>query len=139
MKNINTKIVVALFAVISTASFASGFRCEGEGYAVKMYNKTTGGTRVPAKMVISHEDASPTTLLVADGEDIHKKNRVNSVQYITDGNSRIGAETVILQVAFKEGRDVIEAGDVVDGQLILTTAFGKEVASLVCERYLKND
>ncbi len=136
MKNFG--MFVLAFALVSGSAMASGFKCGGEGYNVKMYNLTSGATRKPAVLVLSHDHASPKTLLTAKGSDIRKHNKVTSVQYVTDGASMDLAK-VILQVSFKEGQEVIAKGDVIDGQLILVGEDKtREVIGLTCERYLKN-
>ena len=123
-----------------TSAFADGFRCEGDSSTlrVKLYNQVQPekGTRNPATMVIS--DAHQGTLLVASGDEIRKHNRQNTVQYVVEGNKKLGAETAILQVAFKQGRETIAEGDEVDGQLILVSEEGdREVFELSCARYKK--
>ncbi len=136
MKNFG--MFVLAFGLVSGSAMASGFRCEGEGYNVKMYNLTSGATRKPAVLVLSHEDASPKTLLTAKGSEIRKHNRVTSVQYVTDGVA-MDLDSVILQISFKEGKEVIAEGDVINGQLILVGEDkSREVVRLSCERYLKN-
>ena len=65
-------------------------------------------------------------------------NRTNTVQFVVEGNRKIDADTVIFQVAHKEGRDTLEEGALVDGQLILLKDQAKEVIELACFRYLKN-
>ena len=138
MKNFGMFVVALSCALVSGSAMASGFKCGGEGYNVKMFNLTTGATRKPAVLVISHDEASPKTLLTAKGSDIRKHNKVTSVQYVTDGAS-LDLNKVILQVSFKEGVEVIAEGDIVDGQLILVGEAGqREVIRLACERYLKN-
>ncbi len=139
MKNVtlNLLTIVSLFLGASAAQ-ASGFRCEGgDGFAVKLFNHTNA-TRTPAKLIVSHGDADPSTLLVRSDEEISKSNRLSTVRYTVDGNAKIGAETVILQINFKEGSEVLEAGEVVPGQLILIDENGhRDVTALECERYLK--
>lgn len=140
MKTLTNLFVVVAVAFASTSAMASGFRCAGDGYNVKLYNKTAGGTRIPAVFILSHEDASPATLLRRGEGEISKSNRLNTVRYTVDGNSKVGAETVILQISFKEGVEVLEAGEEVPGQLILVNEDGdREVTHLTCERYLKGE
>ncbi len=137
MKNLGM-FVVAL-SLVSGSAMASGFKCTGEGYNVKMFNLTSGATRKPAVLVVSHDDASPKTLLTAKGSQIRKHNKVTSVQYVTDATSLEAMSKLILQVSFKEGVEVIAEGDIVNGQLILVGVDGtRDVAELACERYLKN-
>ncbi len=140
MKSINMLSIGLLVAVSSTGAFASGFRCTSEnGFAVKLYNHTTGATRTPSLLVVSHGDADPSTLLTRKGSEIRKNNRVNSVQYVVEGNRKIDADTVILQVSYKEGRENLEAGETVNGQLILVSDGNRQVVKLECERYLKGE
>jgi hypothetical protein len=127
---------VAVFTLAQTA-MASGFQCEGDGYNVKLYNRTDA-TRTPAVLVVSQEDASPATLLKRSGDEISKTNRANTVRYTVEGNRKIDADSVILQIAFKEGREVLADGETADGQLILVRDGAKQVIDLTCSRYLKN-
>jgi len=126
-------------ALMTGMASASGFKCEGldSGFRTKLFNHVQPGlgTRVPAAMIVSHEDEG--TLLSAKGADIRKRNRANTVQYVTDGNDRLDADTVILQIRFKEGREVIERGETAPGQLVLVKDGTREVYDLSCERYLK--
>ncbi len=136
MKNLMNKMVV-VGLLIGTAAFGSGFKCEGDlGYSVKLFNKT-GATRVPAVLIVSQQGLG--TLLKATGTDIRKYNRSNTVQYVVDGNEQLNADQVILQISFKEGRETLTANEVASGQLILVKDGEREVISLSCERYLKND
>jgi len=137
MKVTLTTLSFALLAFLQAPAFASGFQCEGEGYTVKLFNRTDS-TRTPAVLVIGQADATPSTLLRRKGAEIHKVNRTNSVQYVVDGSRRLNADKAILQVSFKEGRDTIEEGESVPGQLILVQDEDRTVVELTCERYLKN-
>ncbi len=134
---------IAMVLVLgSVSAFGSGFKCETinavPATSVKLFNHINAedGTRTPAAMVISNEDEG--TILVAKGSAIRKHNRANTVQYVVDGNKRLGADSAILQITFKEGREVLEAGEVVRGQLILVDGSDRSVSELDCERYLKN-
>lgn len=131
MKN---KLLIGLMALVSAGSFASGFKCEGDQYSVKLFNKTVDGTRIPAVMVVSEKEHG--TLFRASGSEIRKVNRINSVQYIVN----MDEDKYILQVAFKEGKETLEEGESVDGQLIMILEDGdsKVVEPLECVRYLKN-
>jgi len=135
----SVQLLTALaFGIFGTAAFADGFKCVGEDsdYNVKLFNKVMpeDGTRNPAVLVISDAHG---TLLVRRDSDISKTNRQNTVRYTVDGSRKLGADTAILQVRFKQGREVIEEGDTRPGQLILITDGEKEVLELSCERYLK--
>lgn len=134
--------IIGMLVLVAGSSFASGFKCEdvnGDGFRVKLFNRTTGGTRVPSKLVISHTEASPATLLVASDSEISKSNRANVVRYTVDG-SEMNLDTAILQIRFLEGRDSIAKGETAEGQLILVDHEGnREVSHLVCERYLKGE
>ncbi len=134
-------VLTIAIALAGSNAMASGFKCqENDGYAVKLFNKTVGGTRIPAKMIVSHSDASPATLLVRGEGEISKSNRLNTVRYTVDGNAKVGADQVILQIHFKEGQETLEAGEEVDGQLILAQESGeREVVALTCARYLKGE
>ena len=138
MKTLKINLLTALVvALMGTGAFASGFRCDGDmGYSVKLFNHTSGGTRTPAVMVISQDGEG--TLLRRDGDEITKRNRVNSVQYVVEGNRKLDADTAILQISFKEGSETIAEGESTDGQLILDKDGDRSVFHLVCERYLKN-
>lgn len=142
MKTSVSLFTAMFFGVFGSAAFASGFKCTSDhasdGYNVKLFNHTESatGTRTPAIMVISHEDAG--TLLVRRGAEIRKASRANTVQYVVDGNRTLGADSAILQVRFKEGRQTLREGEVVSGQLILISEDGERaVVPMSCERYLK--
>lgn len=136
------KLVLSAMVIglVGSSAFASGFRCSGgDGYQVKLYNETQTETRIPSVMVVSHTEASPATLLVARGSDIRKTNRLNTVRYTVDG-SDMRADKVILQINFKEGRETLEEGEEVPGQLIIVERNGdRSVVELDCARYLKGE
>lgn len=138
MKSVQFAMALVL-GMFATAAFADGFKCTGEdsSYSAKLYNKihAEDGTRNPGAMILSSEQEG--TLLVRRGTEIRKHNRKNTVQYVVEGNRKLGADTAILQVEFKQGRETIEAGDTVPGQLILVADGEREVHGLSCERYLK--
>ncbi len=139
MKNLVTLMVVGM--LVTSATFASGFKCDAtddSGYSAKLFNHVSGATRTPAVLVVSNKDANPGTLLKASGEEISKTNRANTVRYTVEGNSKT-ADTVILQISFKEGREVIEAGESADAQLIFVTEGQRDVVPMECVRYLKNN
>lgn len=141
MKTSVQLITAVVISVFGTAAFADGFKCEAleSGYNVKLFNHVHPelGTRTPAALIVSDVDAG--TLLVRKGDDISKTNRKNTVRYTVEGSRKLGADTAILQVTFKQGKEVIAAGDVRPGQLILIADGEKEVHELSCERYLKQD
>jgi hypothetical protein len=144
MKTVNLGMITLLFLGLGSSAFASGFKCESvhsrQAYTVRLYNHVspTTGTRVPAVLVISEEEQG--TLLVRKNGEISKHVRANSVQYVVNGNERLGVERAILQIAFREGREVLAAGESVDGQLILVREDGgRSVTDLTCSRYLKGE
>ncbi len=130
-------------ALVSSGAFASGFKCESvdaSGYSVKLFNHVdpNTGTRTPAAMIVSQEEEG--TLLVRKGAAIRKHNRLNTVQYGVDSTKKLGGEQAILQIRFKEGKEVLRAGETAEGQLIVVSEDGdRDVNELSCERYLKND
>ncbi len=138
MKNL---ITFAVIGMISTSvTFASGFKCEAtndSGFNAKLFNKTLGATRTPAVLVVSNEEAIPATLLKRTNTEIRKYNTAHKVQYVVDGNAAIGADTVTLQINFKEGQETIDEGDVVEGQLILASRGRRAAIPMDCVRYLK--
>jgi hypothetical protein len=140
-KTMKTLITLGLMASLaSTQAFASGFLCTSkDGLRVKLFNHVdpTSGTRTPAAMVISDETSG--TLLVRKGEEIRKQNRSKTVRYAVDGNNSLNAVTVVVQIHFKEGREVLAEGESADGELILIAEdAGRNVFDLTCERYLKS-
>jgi len=141
--NQSLRFVMALaLGFLGTSAFADGFKCEGTDSTlnVKVYNHVQPqlGTRTPAKLIIS--DLIQGTLAVRSTDQIRKHNLVNTVQYVVNGNQKLGASKAILQVAFKAGREVIAEGEERSGQLILASADGsRTVYELSCERYLKQD
>lgn len=132
-------IVVAVFAVGSQA-FASGFACaDDSGNRVKIYNHLNpeDGTRLPAVFVLSNKNIG--TLLVAKGEQISKRNHTEVVQYAVRGNALLGVDYVVVQIQFKEGRQVLAKGATVPGNLILAKQDGRRsVTKLRCQRYTKH-
>ena len=140
MKNLVRNIVSAGL-VMGTAAFGSGYKCtgtavDGTELAVKFFNHTTVNTRVPSVLLVSSEELG--TVLRRTDEEIKKINRVNSVQYVVEGNRKLDADTVIFQVSHNEGRTTLEEGELVPGQLILVKEDTKEVIELSCARYLKD-
>ena len=138
MNNSAIKLVVASVVGLSSSVFASGFRCESpDGYRVKIYNHTHAdeGTRVPAVLVVSHQDAG--TLLTATGAQISKRNLSNVVQYSAEG-TKAGLSKVVVQIAFKEGREILAEGERAYGTLILAQGAKRQTSRLVCSRYKAN-
>jgi len=139
--NNSVRFFLALALVlVGTAAKADGFKCEGDDSTlnVKVFNHVHAekGTRTPAKLIIS--DLNQGTLAVRSGGEIRKSNLTSKVQYVVDGSRKLGAETAILQVQYKQGRETIAAGDVRPGHLILVDAEGdRTVYELSCERYVK--
>ncbi|MBI1859391.1 MAG: hypothetical protein HYR96_00540 [Deltaproteobacteria bacterium] len=134
-----TMITIGLAIALSGSAYASGFKCTSdEGLNVKLFNHVDplSGTRTPAVLVISSD--AQGTLIVRKDTEITKHNRANTVQYVVDGSEKVGAETAILQIRFKEGREVLEAREVTAAQLILVSEDNdRSVIALECERYLK--
>lgn len=138
-----SKVVTLLSCamVLGTAAFGSGYTCSGTDaqgldWGVKLYNHTSVETRVPSILVVSNTEQG--TLLKREGSEIKKVNRKNTVQFVVEGNRKIDADSVVFQVAHKEGRETLTDGEEVEGQLILVKDEAKEVVSLTCTRYLKN-
>lgn len=137
MKSVS-KLVLASVVGLSSSVFASGFRCESpDGYRVKIFNHThaDAGTRVPAVLVVSHKDSG--TLLSAKGTEISKRNLSNVVQYSADGTGK-GLSKVVVQIAFKEGREVLAEGERAYGTLILAQGASRQTSRLTCSRYKAN-
>lgn len=132
-------ITLAIMGVLTTSAFGSGFKCQSEdGYAVKLFNhvQPEDGTRVPAVLIVSHEEEG--TLLRANGEEIRKTAVGRNTIYSTDGNSAIGAENVALIVRHREGVDTLRAGQKVPGTLLLGSDDETlDEIPLVCTYYLK--
>lgn len=126
--------------LLGTSAFGSGYKCtsgdtaQGEWF-VQMYNHTSIQTRVPAVVIISNE--AQGTVLRRGAAEITKRNRANSVQFVMEGNRRVDADSVILQILHKEGQQTLSEREEVAGQLILVRDDSKEVISLACARYLK--
>lgn len=144
MKALALNLLTIVTLAFASNAEASGFKCtESEdashGYNVKLFNKTTGATRTPSKLILSHSDAYPRTLLVRSADAISKTNRLNTVRYTVEGNAKTASTEVILQVAFKEGSETLLEGEVVPGQLIFVYDDSREVIQLDCERYLKGE
>ena len=135
-KAIGMILVVAMG--FSTSVFASGFKCESEdGLRVKLCNSTHQETRTPAVLIISNQEEG--TLLVQRDDSILKVNRDNSTLYTTLGSEKLGASLVLLEIEFKEGRDVVRAGTAVQGRLFLISESDEQLVNLDCVRYLKDE
>jgi hypothetical protein len=137
MKTSAIKVVLASVVALSSSAFASGFRCESpDGYRVKIYNhvQADNGTRVPAVLVVSHAQAG--TLLSAKGTEISKRNLSNLVQYSAKG-PKGGLTYAVVQIAFKEGRDILAEGERAYGTLVLAKGVERQTSRLTCHRYLK--
>ena len=143
MKTLIGALSVVVLTAMGPAALASGFVCSGDSEAanlrVKLFNHIDPqmGTRVPAAMIIS--DTERGTLVVRKGRAISKRNRANAVQYVINGSSRLEADIAILQVQFKEGREVLGEREEVPAQLILIKDGDRSVFSLSCERYLAQE
>ena len=143
MKPILSLITSIVFLTLSQSAQASGFRCDGDSEAanlhVKLFNhvQPENGTRTPAALIVSDDQRG--TLLTRRTTEIRKYNRQNTVQYVVEGNRKIDADRVILQIRFKEGQEVLPDGVVAQGQLILIQDDEKSVYQLTCERYLKSE
>src|SRR5688500_2596961 len=111
MKNL---ILVAVAMMVTSGAFASGFKCEGEGYRVKIFNKLDA-TRTPAVLILSHVEDG--TIVKADAEDIQKYNGTTSVRYTVEDTD--SWDLVTIRIVFKEGKEVLEAGEEVDASLLL--------------------
>ena len=134
MKNL---VIVSVLG-LATSAFGSGFECtSNNGYGVKLFNKL-GATRTPAVLIVTHDDADPSTQLRAAGSEIRKHNRATTTQYVVDG-AAMELDKVIVQISFKEGKETLADGEIVRGQLILVDAAGyRDVNELECSRYLKS-
>lgn len=138
MKFIAMKLLVLAAVLSGTVVLASGFRCESDsGHTLKIYNYVNGedGTRIPSIFVLSNDDG---TLLVARRHEISKRNLSDVVQYSVLGNEKVNAERVIAQIRFKEGRETIEAGELVEGTLILVRDSDRDISQMICSRYKKH-
>ncbi len=138
MKN-SMKLLALITLVIGSGAFASGFICEEPDshspLTVKLFNKTVGGTRIPAVMVVSDEHAG--TILVAKGEEISKRNLANGVRYTATPADK--DTQAVLTIDFKEGNETLEDGEVVKGSIRFIDSGGVgDAEELECARYLKN-
>jgi len=139
MKSFFSLLVTASSIFLASTAHASGFNCEeAGGLRVILRNHTraeTGGTRTPAVLII--EDTDGVRILVRLDTEIRKHIRENTTQYVAVGNNALGADRVIFQVPFRDGVDVLEADQELDGQLILVRGTERSVFELNCTRYLK--
>ena len=130
--------VLFLALGVTTSAFASGFRCyEEDGYTVYLKNKSAPESRTPELLRVRYDGE---LLLERTEKQITKSNRNNVVRYTVRGNKDVGFGKATLQVHFKEGRETLERGESVDGQLILyTNSTGdREVHQMECVRWLAN-
>jgi hypothetical protein len=137
MKN-TVKLLVVSLVMASSGAFASGFICKGDGYTIKLFNHTDA-TRTPAALIVS--SVSEGTLFKAFEDEIHKYNGSDHVSYMAGVDDEVpyeGIHWVSLQIDFKEGKDVLKAGEEVDGSATLTSNDDSVNLNLTCERYLKN-
>ncbi len=135
MNSSTLKLVLVSVVGLAAPAFASGFRCAStDGYRVKIYNHThaSQGTRTPAILVVSHENAG--TLLVAEGSEISKRNLSSVVQYSAKGQKGELSQAVV-QIAFKEGKEYLAEGEKAYGTLILAKGGKRATTRLLCTRY----
>ena len=131
---------LTLLAVMSLGNLAqaSGFKCEERGGSLEVilinHVHPELGTRNPAKLVVG---TRRRTLLHRRGPQIRKLPIDGGVQYRAEGNRRIDADEVLLQIDFQEGKDVLEKGEWVSGRLILVRDEERDRLVLDCYRYLR--
>ena len=131
-------LITAALALAGSAVHGSGFVCEGDGIRARLYNHVSPGkgTRVPAAFIVSTD--AEGTILVRKGPQIEKHLGTTSVRYVVAGGPELGADTVTLEIWFREGKGDLEDGDVVDGGLYMVGLQGTSEMRLGCQRYLKH-
>jgi hypothetical protein len=133
-------IVVSLLSLVSSVAMADGFRCQGEGYRVKQYNQVQPeeGTRNPAVLVVSHQDAG--TLATLEGDEIQKTITEDTVIYEGKTNSKLDGRFmyVKLEVAKKAKLTGPLAGKHL-AELTVNADGSSDTALLACKRYRKRD
>ena len=133
-------IVISILSLVSSVAMADGFRCQGEGYRAKQYNKVqpAEGTRNPAVLVVSHEDVG--TLATLEGEDIQKSITEDTVIYEGQTNSSVDGRFVHvkLEIAKKPKLTGPYAGKHL-AELTLNADGESKNALLACKRYRKRD
>ncbi len=140
MKNNLVRLVFAVSFLVAVPAFSSGFDCNSsDGFQAKIFNHVDphSGTNTPAILIVS--SARYGTLLVRYQEDIVKKATPTYDRFFTKGNFETNSDNVMLQIRFREGVDVMAAGESTTGQLIFFKGEERAVYSMECLRYLKGD
>ena len=127
----------ALFVLLGTAH-ADGFRCEGQGFQVLMYNhiQPKSGTRNPAVLIIFKEKIGTVAQLFGDG--IQKTLGPAVVTYQGQAHSRHTGHFVFANLQVERAHAPIGGRLAHRAILHFNYEYHRAHAELVCERYLKH-
>ena len=132
-------LVISVLVLVSSNSFASGFKCSGQGYNVKLYNQVQPqlGTKNPAILVVSSEQAG--TIAVIQGSDLDKAIGASTVSYSGMANGKANGH--FMHVELQVVKQPVANGPFAGQHFALLTLNadnGNIQAKLACEVYLKN-
>lgn len=137
---LNSVLMAALVVSASSAAMADGFRCEGEGLRVKLYNQVQPslGTKNPAVLIVSENNAG--TLAVVQGDDLVKSLTQDTVIY--EGLTHSKHSGRFVSASLEVDKEPHEHGRLAGLHLgLLTLVEDQRVTEvkLVCEHYLKGN
>ena len=133
--------IVLMSLVASSVAMADGYRCEGQGYRVKMYNNVSPelGTKNAAVLIVSSDDEG-TIAVLKPGTDLAVTNRGTAWAYegLTHerGNGQYAYTRLVVE---KSPKGPGALSDSFDATLELNADNAKQVIDLVCEKYRKGD
>lgn len=131
-------LIIILVALSSSVTFASGFRCEGQGYRVKLYNQVqpSRGTKNPAIIIVSSEQSGTVLRL----QDIEKTLSARTVTY--SGLANAVATGRFMQVRLEIVKEATQTGEFAGSRFAVLTINadgGSTSARLACVPYLKGE
>jgi hypothetical protein len=131
-------VISTVITIASSIAMASGFRCEGQGYSVKLYNEVQPslGTKNPAVLVVSSPEMG--TIIRLQGSEIEKLQSVNAVAY--QGNTRDVNTGRFASVRIEIVKQPVASGDYAGqhfARLQIKSDNGTWTAKLACSEYLK--
>src|SRR5688500_11615998 len=87
-----------LFAISASSAWADGYRCEGRGYRVKLYNETQpeDGTRNPAVLIVSRKKGGTIARIE---EELEKE--ITETALVYSGQSHSAEDGKFLNVTLK--------------------------------------
>ncbi len=134
-------VAIVLMSLVSSVAMADGYRCEGQGYRVKMYNNVHRelGTRNAAVLIVS-SDSEGTIAVLKPGTDLTKINHRDTWEFegLTHevSNGQFAYTSLIVD---KEAKGPGALADIFDARLILNADKQREVIRLECVKYRKSE